>query len=140
MKVEGGCHCGAIAFEAEIHSDNVSICHCTDCQTLSGAPYRASVAVKGEHLNFTRGAPKTYVKTAQSGNKRAQGFCGDCGTPIYSTSTDDKPALYMVRAGSIKQRDALVPKFQIWQSSAQPWTAHVSDIPLHTGGMPPYKL
>ena len=53
MKVEGGCHCGAIAFEAEVHPDNVSICHCTDCQTLSGAPYRASVAVKGENLKFT---------------------------------------------------------------------------------------
>lgn len=137
MKVAGACHCGAIAFEAEIHPDNVSICHCTDCQTLSGAPYRASVAVRSENLKFTRGAPKIYVKTAQSGNKRAQGFCADCGTPIYSTSTDDNPAMYMVRAGSIAQRDQLIPKLQMWHRSAQPWTAHVADIAIHPGGMPP---
>ena len=57
MKVEGGCHCGAIAFEAEINPDNVSICHCGDCQTLSGAPFRASVPVRSENLKFLRGAP-----------------------------------------------------------------------------------
>ena len=29
------------------------------------------------------GKPKEYVKTAESGGKRAQGFCPDCGTAIY---------------------------------------------------------
>jgi hypothetical protein len=28
------------------------------------------------------GTPKTYVKTAESGNKRLHAFCGSCGTPI----------------------------------------------------------
>jgi len=139
MKVHGRCHCGAIRYEADVDPARVQVCHCTDCQTLSGAPFRAIVPVPIDKF-VLHGEPKRYIKTAQSGNKRAQGFCGDCGTPIYSTSTDDKPALYMVRAGSIKQRGALVPKFQIWQSSAQPWTAHIDEIPLHTGGMPPYKL
>jgi hypothetical protein len=36
MKVEGSCHYGQITFEAEINPDAVRICHCTDCQTLTG--------------------------------------------------------------------------------------------------------
>jgi hypothetical protein len=40
MKVEG---CGQITFEAEINPEAVRICHCTDCQTLTGSAYRVNV-------------------------------------------------------------------------------------------------
>ena len=36
MHIEGGCHCGYITYEAEVDPDAVRICHCTDCQTLTG--------------------------------------------------------------------------------------------------------
>ena len=36
MKIDGGCHCGAIAYEAEVDPEKTSICHCTDCQQLTG--------------------------------------------------------------------------------------------------------
>jgi hypothetical protein len=136
MKVDGSCLCGAIAFEANVDPDKVSICHCTDCQILSGAPYRASVPVKSADLTFIRGAPKTYVKTAESGNKRVLGFCGDCGSPFYSTSADAAPALYMVRVGSIRQREQLVPKKQIWRQSAMGWVEHLDAMESFEKGVP----
>ena len=68
MKIEGSCHCGKISFEADINPELVIICHCTDCQTISGAPFRANVPVKRENF-VLRGQPKNYVKTADSGNK-----------------------------------------------------------------------
>src|SRR5262245_4627881 len=37
MKVDGRCHCGYITYEAEIDPEKVMICHCTDCQTLTGS-------------------------------------------------------------------------------------------------------
>ena len=36
MKIDGACHCEAIAFEADVNPESVVICHCTDCQTMSG--------------------------------------------------------------------------------------------------------
>jgi hypothetical protein len=39
MKVSGRCHCGQISFEAEIDPSQVRICHCTDCQTLTGTAF-----------------------------------------------------------------------------------------------------
>jgi hypothetical protein len=77
VKIHGACHCSAIAYEAEIDPARVTVCHCQDCQSFSGAPFRASVPAKAEDLRILRGAPKVYVKTAESGNRRAQGFCGD---------------------------------------------------------------
>ncbi len=40
MKIDGRCHCGYITYEAEIDPEKVMICHCSDCQTLSGSTDR----------------------------------------------------------------------------------------------------
>jgi hypothetical protein len=44
MKVTGRCHCGQISFEAEVDPATVRVCHCTDCQTLTGTAFRTNVA------------------------------------------------------------------------------------------------
>ena len=52
-----------------------------------------------------KGQPTNYVKTtAESGNPRVQAFCGQCGSPIYSTSPGEgQQASYMVRVGILKR-------------------------------------
>ena len=45
MKVDGNCHCGAITFEAEADPEAVYVCHCTDCQSISGSPFRWAVNI-----------------------------------------------------------------------------------------------
>jgi hypothetical protein len=105
----------------------VIICHCTDCQGISGAPYRASVPVKCENFKL-RGDPKTYVKTADSGNKMALAFCGDCGSALYSGAVE-KPAVFNLRLGAVKQRAQLAPKAQYWCRSAMPWVMDINRLP-----------
>ena len=134
MKVDGGCHCGQITFEAEIDPERVSICHCTDCQTMSGAPFNAVVQVSQADFTLKSGTLKMYVKTAESGNKRAQMFCPDCGNRIYATSAGDPPGggpkFFGIRIGVINQRRELSPKRQIWHRSAQPWVNDFAHIPV----------
>jgi hypothetical protein len=74
------------------------------------------------------GEPKIYVKTAESGNKRPQAFCPECGTHIYATADGTGPKVYAIRVGSIRQRDQIVPNTQWWSRSAQPWVTHVGSI------------
>jgi hypothetical protein len=71
MRVDGQCHCGKIAYEAEVDPATAAICHCTDCQNFSGSPYRASVAAKVGDFRVLHGTPKLYVKTAQSRAERS---------------------------------------------------------------------
>ncbi|HUO92842.1 MAG TPA: GFA family protein [Rhizomicrobium sp.] len=127
MKIDGGCHCGAISFEAEVDPAKVAVCHCTDCQQISGAPYRASVPALAEKLTL-RGEPKHYVKTADSGNKRLHGFCGECGSAIYATTPTDQ-RVFNLRVGAIRQRAELVPKIQGFCRSAMPWVWDIAAIP-----------
>jgi hypothetical protein len=83
--------------------------------------------VKAENFKL-RGQPKTYVKIADSGNKRALAFCADCGTPIYSTTVDDR-RIFSLRLGAVKQRAQLSPKSQGWCRSALPWAMDIGHIP-----------
>ena len=127
MKIDGACHCGRITYEAEVDPEAVAICHCTDCQTLSASAFRTFVPARKEAFRL-HGTPKTYVKTAESGNRRVQAFCPDCGTALYACAEVDPP-LYNVRVGTARQRAELVPRRQVWSRSAQPWLGGLGAIP-----------
>ena len=90
MKVNGGCHCGQITYEAEIDPEKVGICHCTDCQTGSGSGFRTNVQTLKGTFKLLSGEPRIYMKTAESGNKRAQGFCANWHAALLDDG--DRPA------------------------------------------------
>jgi hypothetical protein len=132
MRINGACHCGNVAFEAEVDPATVRICHCTDCQTMSGSLFRANIQASGDTFRLVRGTPKIYVKTADSGNQRAQAFCSDCGTGLYATSPTD-PSSYGLRVGTIAQRAMFRPARQIWCQSELPWTRDVAGLVRRQG-------
>ncbi len=129
MKIDGACHCGYITYRAEVDPDKVLICHCTDCQTLSGTAYRSVAFAKDGSFELLSGTLKAYIKIADSGNQRAQTFCPECGSPIYSGSPGDNPKNVGIRIGTCRQRDALRPTRQYWCGSAQAWSEDISDLP-----------
>jgi len=79
MRIDGRCHCGFIAYEAKIDLATAMICHCTDCQTLTGSAFRTFVLSWEDGFSLLKGKLKTYVKTSDSGTKRLQTFCPECG-------------------------------------------------------------
>ncbi len=128
MKIDGQCHCGAIVYSAEVEPEKASICHCTDCQCFSGSPFRASVPARVEDFRLLSGSPKIYVKVGDSGARRAQAFCGECGAPIYATDAEN-PTVVNLRLGGVTQRAEIPPRRQVWCSSALPWALDVRDLP-----------
>jgi hypothetical protein len=133
MHVSGRCHCGAISFTAQIDPTRIVVCHCADCQQFSGAPFRAVVPTPVSQVTVT-GTPKRYIKTAASGNRRAQAFCSECGTHVFATEADE-PKVINLRVGCIEERAQLVPTVQIWGQSAMPWLDGLSQRPLHVQGL-----
>ena len=136
MKVDGGCHCGNLTYEAEIDESKITLCHCTDCQTLAGTAFRMSAYSYQNSFTLLMGEHKEYVKIGGSGNPRIQAFCPVCGTQIYSTSVGDGPKVYNIRTGTIRQRDKLVPMRQVWNRSALPWLDDLSSIPKFDEAVP----
>lgn len=128
MKIEGGCHCGSIRFEAEVDPATFVVCHCSDCQTFSGSAFRTVVQTKPGTFALLAGAPTVYVKTAESGNRRQQTFCLTCGTPLYSAPASGDTTVVVLRIGAIRQRDQLVPRDQYWFRSSQAWLPNLPTI------------
>ena len=126
MRIDGRCHCGLITYEAEVTERQRSAI----ARIVRSFRVRlTSVVAKPGNFRLLSGELKTYVKVGDSGRRRTQTFCGNCGSPIYSTSADDQPTGYNVRIGTIRQRDQFVPRAQIWCRSAQRWTTGLNDIP-----------
>jgi hypothetical protein len=128
MKIDGACHCGYITYIAEVDPERAGICHCTDCQTFSGSAFRMSVPATKETFSLRSGQPKIYIKTAESGAKRTQAFCPECGTSIYSAAATD-PQVFNLRVSTARQRAELQPKSQGWCRSAHAWVMDLDSIP-----------
>ena len=145
MTVTGQCFCGAIRYEAQLDPAAVGICHCSDCQSLSGSAFR-TVAFAPEHgFKLLSGTPTVFVKTAESGRRREQTFCPTCGSPLYARGADAPMAsappadgaaapVLGIRVGTIHQRDRLVPRVQYYCRSAQPWATAVDGAVRLEGG------
>jgi hypothetical protein len=128
VKVRGACHCGRVQYEAEVDPERVTICHCTDCQQLTGSAYRVTVRTLQKDFVLLRGSPKTYVKTADSGAARAQVFCPDCGSPLYTHAVGNTET-FGLRVGCIEQRRELAPRKQVWCRSALDWAMDLRGLP-----------
>ena len=128
MRIDGRCHCGHITYEADIDPDKTLICHCADCQALSGSAFRVVAYTREDAFTLRSGELKIYVKTSESGNERPQAFCPKCGTPIYATAAGAGPKVYAIRVGTARQRDRVTPTVQVWRRSAQPWLADIGSM------------
>lgn len=128
MKIDGGCHCGYLSYEAEIDPAEVGICHCTDCQRLTGSAFSIFVFAGRASFRLLGGQPKIYVKTAESGSKRAQAFCPECGSRIYASAAVADPERFNLRVGTISQRRELRPQRQLWCRSALDWVMDLSSV------------
>jgi hypothetical protein len=131
LRIQAACHCKKIAFEAEVDPGRVTICHCTDCQQLTGTAYRVSVPTRQDAFLLVRGSPKTYIKTADSGTQRAQVFCADCGSPLYTYEVGKGTTLGL-RVGCIAQRAQLRPTKQKWCASALDWSMDIRALARDT--------
>jgi len=134
VEVNGACHCGAIRYRAEVDPERVTICHCTDCQALTGTAYRVSVAAPADAFQLLKGRPKLYIKLGDSGARRAQAFCADCGSPLYTYAADEPEVTsYGLRVGGLQERRELLPRKRIWCASELAWSLDVSGVPGRPG-------
>jgi hypothetical protein len=128
MKINGNCHCGNITYRAQVDPNEAYICHCTDCQSISGSPFRWVVSVAETDFELLSGEPKTYIKISDNGEESLQLFCPNCASPLYSTTSGAGPKWFNLRLGTAEQRSQLKPKSQCWHRSVQKWVNGIEQI------------
>jgi hypothetical protein len=80
----GSCLCRAIRYEVSVPITELRACHCKDCQKASGTAGSVNAMIPSSAFRITRGTPKRFSVTADSGRTLHRFFCGDCGSPLFS--------------------------------------------------------
>lgn len=115
----GGCLCRKVRYEASGETAFAIQCYCRDCQHMSGGGNAPQFAVKRDTV--TKSGPlKTFSVTSDAGNDVEFGFCGECGSPIYKT-TSAAPALIFFFAGSLDDPATFSPGTKVYEERRQPW-------------------
>jgi hypothetical protein len=74
------------------------------------------------------GSPKAYAVRASSGKMTTRGFCGDCGTPLF-TRSEATSQFTSIRFTSLDDASGFAPMLDIWTSRAQPWLCLDEKLP-----------
>lgn len=116
----GGCACGAIRYESTGDVLVAVNCHCKDCQRESGSGYAAILGVASAGFRITKGTPRHYDTTAESGHIARRKFCGDCGCRLFG-EPGSAPHMITIRAASLDDPTVFRPTLDIYTECAQPW-------------------
>ena len=115
----GKCLCGNITYTIEGDAKFSMICHCEQCQKITGTGHAAQFAIEESEVDL-QGYISLYELNAESGSKVKSAFCGECGCPIYKT-TDSMPGAIFFHAGSLEDTSQFKPEFVVYEDSKAHW-------------------
>ena len=75
---EGGCGCGDIRYQFTCEPLSCYACHCTDCQTRSGAAFTLSAIIPLAEVSVTRGDPGVWQLEIADFR-----YCMRCGVKLW---------------------------------------------------------
>ena len=118
---EGSCNCGAITATFASEPMAVRQCWCRKCQKAAAGGPTTNALFATDTMDL-RGAVKWSGYEADSGNTVEQGFCPECGTPIFGRNSA-RQGSWMVRLGFLDGDHGLFPDMAIWLDQAPAWAS-----------------
>lgn len=130
MKIEGGCYCGALRYEAEGEPIFAGQCHCRECQYITGGNANVIMAMPVDGFTYTRGEPKTFTRKDLD-SPVSREFCSQCGTAIGSRAPG-LPTGMIIKVGTLDDPSVFTSQMAIFTVDKQSFH-HIPD------GMPAFE-
>ena len=132
MTIKGGCHCGAVRYEAAGGALSHALCHCSDCRRSAGAPMVGWAMFRLDMVKVT-GAPKTY----QSSPHGRRHFCPDCGTGVFYTNAEILPGIIDIQSATFDNPGVIPPQAHFQTAERVKWMERAHDLPVFERYPPP---
>ncbi|EGF32987.1 hypothetical protein IMCC9480_1507 [Oxalobacteraceae bacterium IMCC9480] len=126
MTYTGACLCGGIQFQIQAELNPIQVCHCSQCRKAQGGPFATNIPVAKATFVLTSGSE--LLKRFESSAGKYRHFCGNCGSPIYS-SRETLPDSVRVRAGLINESITTGVAFHAHVGSKCEWFPIDDDLP-----------
>ncbi len=134
MKVEGGCYCKKVRYEAEGEPRLRAECLCRPCQYFSGGGPNIFMLMPPQGFRYTSGEARPF-KRDDLENAVTREFCGDCGTHLL-TRRPDLPFI-VLKVGTLDDPSQFgAPQMAINASDRQAFHCLPDGLPTFQG-MPP---
>ena len=125
MTITGGCHCGAIRYQAEGDAKTHALCHCVDCRRHSGAPMVGWTMYRQSEVKVTKGTPKIY-KSSPDGRRH---FCPDCGTGLFYINEVILPGIIDIQSATYDDPDSVPARAHIQVAERIGWMERAHELP-----------
>jgi hypothetical protein len=124
---DGGCACGAIRYRLSEDPLGLHVCHCRDCQQVTGSAFVMTMPIHVRSLEVLRGEPAPFPFISPDGLSKCCLRCRDCGSRLWG-QIGDAPALLALQPGTLDDTTWLQPVAHIWTSRKQPWFKISKDV------------
>ncbi|MBZ9661007.1 GFA family protein [Mesorhizobium sp. ESP-6-4] len=125
MALNGHCMCGAVAWTYSGEITRNLVCHCTDCQRATSAPFTAFLGMRPDKLSWSGD-----IRHYESSPNTFRGFCPSCGARLYFRS-DRWPAEIHVHAATLDDPGEYRADAQVMMRSRAKWLDRLQSIPVH---------
>jgi hypothetical protein len=128
MRLQGGCSCGAVRYEAQATPFHMTLCHCADCRRAAGAPAVAWFSVRADAVRWSGTAPVRHRSSAAV----ERSFCGRCSTQL-SYRNDAYPDEIDLTTCSLDDPDTLPPHDHTFAARQLRWLHQADGWPRYPG-------
>ena len=126
-RLSGQCACGRIGYKVIAEPKFTLICHCRQCQRITGTGHAAQFAVPEDKTELS-GELSFYDQMADSGNTVSSGFCSDCGNPVLKKTTSMPNTLFF-HAATLDDPSVFKPDMVVFEQAAPAWDHVDPELP-----------
>jgi len=114
----GGCLCGAVRYHIMSKFNHFFLCHCKQCQQLTGSAFAANLFTSPENIQWLTGNDKIscYEHPDRAFSKA---FCSDCGCALPFINQNGK--FLIIPAGSLFDKVKYIPEANIFVGEQAHW-------------------
>jgi len=125
--IAGGCLCGRVRYEAQGDALFGVLCHCRDCQRVSGTGHVPVMGVRKSTFRVT-GETKTNGVLGGSQKQAIRHFCPNCGSLLFGTP-EVVPDIVTLYVGSLDDPNAFNPQYRQFTRDRPDWDKMDAHLP-----------
>ena len=116
--LKGQCLCGSVVFSLKEKFSQFYLCHCIQCQKITGSAHASNLFTEPDNINWLSGEAliTRYDDPTRSFTKV---FCAKCGSGLPFITQSGRNLV--VPAGSLDEQPEIVPLYNIFCEEQVVW-------------------
>lgn len=117
-RISGECLCGSVKFSVSEQFDSFYICHCEQCQKISGSAFAANLFTTTDNITWVAG--EKLINTYRHPTRDfSTSFCKNCGSGLPYVNKSGTSLV--IPAGTLRGPLSTSPQAQIFVDECPNW-------------------